>query len=281
MKKFLKSFSFVLPVLFLLSAQAANAATVTVTLNKSGAIGYTDSPNDPGGAAGFTIECPLNAPCTLPGYRDIAFPMSGTESWSRFVGWCYTPGGCPVITFTYTFTEPTTMYARPSGCFTSTSCTFGGDVGGQPGINGTGGTATCTVSLVNNNCVFNAVCNPGFYGLVNPGYGYVSPSCSSCTNKPANAVFTGPGVTGNDCPWACSPGYSLTGPNTCTPSLCAAGATKLRVGNLTIPLYSAKLTTPSINIRMAGGVCYVSLAAGHSAGALNINYGGVIYHSVQ
>jgi hypothetical protein len=57
--------------------------------------------------------------------------------------------------------------------------------------------------------------------------------------------------------------------------------TALRVGNLSIPLYADKDTSPSIHLSVGGTICYGSLESGGAANALNISYSGNTYHSVR
>ncbi|MCL2758193.1 MAG: hypothetical protein FWE64_02630 [Alphaproteobacteria bacterium] len=68
----------------------------------------------------------------------------------------------------------------------------------------------------------------------------------------------------------------------CRPIQCDSGVTRLRVGDLTIPLDKYKLSTRAINIQTAGGTCYVHLTQGQrSGGALNINMSGTVYHNTE
>ncbi len=62
---------------------------------------------------------------------------------------------------------------------------------------------------------------------------------------------------------------------------CTAGITKLRVGNVSVPLYATRQTTPAIAIRHNNAVCYSNLATGDARSQININYGGKTYHSTE
>ncbi len=106
-------------------------------------------------------------------------------------------------------------------------------------------------------------------------------SCSSCTNKPSNSYYTGPG-TSSACPWACNNGFNKTFEGLCA-LMCTAGVTTLRTGTgVIVPLYAEKLTTPAINIRTTGGqMCYANLAEGNGAGAINVKYNNITYHTVD
>lgn len=101
-----------------------------------------------------------------------------------------------------------------------------------------------------------------------------------CTNAPAHAHYTGPGTGGDNCPWECDAGYGRHG-DTCA-ILCAAGATTLRTDNLSFNIYSGtSCTTPAIYIGLTGGTCCVNLAPDFATGAINIDYGGATYHTVD
>jgi hypothetical protein len=67
----------------------------------------------------------------------------------------------------------------------------------------------------------------------------------------------------------------------CQPMACDAGITRLRIGNLTIPLDSHKMSPRAIHVQTAGGICYAQLAPGQRAGALNVNIGGTVHHSAE
>ena len=104
-------------------------------------------------------------------------------------------------------------------------------------------------------------------------------SCTPCTGLPSNAEWTG-SATSNDCPWECNDGYNLTSDNQCA-QYCAAGVTHIHLGTgLKIPLYSAKRTTPSINVRHNGAICYADLIEGESTG-LHVKYNGKTYHAAE
>ena len=109
-----------------------------------------------------------------------------------------------------------------------------------------------------------------------------------CTNAPAHAHYTGPGTPDepqaggatdfNDCPWACDAGYGRVG-DECRP-LCGAGVTQLRAGDMTVPLWAARQTTPALVVGINGSVCYGNLTSGRGDG-INIQYSGQNYHTVQ
>ncbi|MDE6571408.1 MAG: hypothetical protein K2L95_04310 [Alphaproteobacteria bacterium] len=78
----------------------------------------------------------------------------------------------------------------------------------------------------------------------------------------------------------CNTGYNLTSSNVCA-AMCAAGVTKIRTGNVTVPLYASKQTTPALHINVGGQVCYGSLDSAAGTSAINVNYGGKTYHSIK
>lgn len=64
-------------------------------------------------------------------------------------------------------------------------------------------------------------------------------------------------------------------------ALCSAGATNLKTsGGLSFPLYSTRTTTPSLCVQYNDITCYVDLESGTAAGAINVKYNGVTYHTV-
>ena len=64
--------------------------------------------------------------------------------------------------------------------------------------------------------------------------------------------------------------------------LCGAGVTQLNVsGGLNFPLYSTRATNPSLCVRYNDTTCYVDLESGNVTGAINVNYNGVVYHTVE
>ena len=127
----------------------------------------------------------------------------------------------------------------------------------------------------------NQPVNPGSV-VCNTGYYTSGTTCPACTNAPSNSSYTGT-ATSNECPWECDDGYNLTPDNQCT-QYCTAGVTHIHLGTgLKIPLYSAKRTTPSINILHNGTICYADLSVvtdGYSCyDTLHVNYNGVEYYT--
>ena len=124
----------------------------------------------------------------------------------------------------------------------------------------------------------NQPVNPGSV-ICNTGYYTSGTTCPACTNAPSNSSYTGT-ATSNACPWSCNDGYNLTSDNQCA-QYCAAGVTHIHLGTgLKIPLYSVKRTTPSINVRHNGTVCYADLIEGESTG-LHVKYNGKTYHAAE
>lgn len=102
--------------------------------------------------------------------------------------------------------------------------------------------------------------------------GYIPPN-SGTVYYPAACAY-------NSANTVCNSGYNLTAGNVCA-LICGAGVTKIRAGDLVIPLYASKQTAPAIHVNVGGKVCYGNLSAGNAAGALNVNIGGEKYHSVR
>jgi len=135
------------------------------------------------------------------------------------------------------------------------------------------------------------VAGPGFYladydfTTSKDWYG----SVRECTNRPANAHYTGPGTPdapdgsvrdANDCPWECDAGYGKSAGGECVP-LCNAGVTKIHAGGAHVPLFNERHTAPALVVGYAGRICYADLVTGYATGAINISIDGAIYHTVQ
>ena len=132
-------------------------------------------------------------------------------------------------------------------------------------------------------------CNTGYYAAGPLGWGNWYTSCQPCTNKPANSHYTSYSTPStmyaveSNCPWACDSGYGLTSNNTCE-QLCTAGVTGLHTSTgLVFNLYANKQTSPAIHIMPDGTntVCYTSLAPGAANNAVNVEFNGAIYHSID
>ncbi len=79
----------------------------------------------------------------------------------------------------------------------------------------------------------------------------------------------------------CDDGFGIAHNNTCV-QLCTYGVTTLRTSNGVIaPMFQSKNTTPSININLGRGVCYVDLVAGTETGTINIQHDDKTYHTVN
>lgn len=63
---------------------------------------------------------------------------------------------------------------------------------------------------------------------------------------------------------------------------CAAGITTLLTGTgLSIPLWAERGTEPSLCVKYNDTVCYGNLEPGQAANTINVNYNGVVYHTVD
>ena len=132
-------------------------------------------------------------------------------------------------------------------------------------------------------------CRSGYYAADPLGSGNWYTSCQPCTNKPANSHYTSYSTPStmyaveNNCPWACDNGYGRTSNNTCE-QLCTAGVTGLHTSTgLVFNLYANKQTSPAIHIMPDGTntICYTSLAPGAANNAVNVEYNGATYHSID
>ena len=75
----------------------------------------------------------------------------------------------------------------------------------------------------------------------------------------------------------CDDGYS--GVDNACYHVCGSGVTKLRTsGGLSFTLFAERVTTHALHISHNDKVCYAPLFSGQSAGAININVDGKIYH---
>ncbi len=122
-------------------------------------------------------------------------------------------------------------------------------------------------------CPYQLQCEIGYY--------CVNGVRHDCTNKPNNSSYTTAGWTTPECPWECDGGYGKTFENTCN-TLCPFGATSLRTDTgVNVPLFSSRNTTPAINVKINNNICYADLVPGTSTGAINIEYNGQMYHTVN
>lgn len=81
------------------------------------------------------------------------------------------------------------------------------------------------------------------------------------------------------CAVLCDTGLLYTGVGTCAVP-CDGGVTRLHTSTgLSLPVYATRQVTPSLRILTPGGdMCYVNALPGESAGTLNIQQNGQIYH---
>ena len=122
---------------------------------------------------------------------------------------------------------------------------------------------------------------PGYYLSNYHGWTAYYKTVLPCENTPpVHAHFSEETETDNPiCLWECDSGYGRHG-NSCLP-LCTAGITKFHVGNdVSFNVYRDKITTPSINVMVAGGtVCHVCVETG--LGRINISDGTSIWHATD
>lgn len=64
--------------------------------------------------------------------------------------------------------------------------------------------------------------------------------------------------------------------------MCTAGISSLNVsGGLRFQLYSERGTTPALCVKYNDMTCYADLERGNTTDAINVNYNGVVYHTVK
>lgn len=84
------------------------------------------------------------------------------------------------------------------------------------------------------------------------------------------------------CATLCDAGLTYTGTGACS-AMCSVnpgrGVTLNGLGGMSIPLYSTRMTAPSVNIATTnGGVCYGNLVPGTMRGAINVTVSGKNYY---
>lgn len=176
-----------------------SAGYKTPTCTSAGACSCT--PNtyniafDLNGASGVkpaTITCTYGTPCTLPMQDGITSEDMVVDGWSTSdnstQGTTY-EAGASVSDLTTTDNATVTLYARLLRC---APCDLFGGVG-----------AKCSVSVINNQCVYATSCKVNYYNLT--GGGTHHPSCTKC---PDNST-TPDGNSATSC--ACNTGYSVDG----------------------------------------------------------------------
>ncbi len=106
--------------------------------------------------------------------------------------------------------------------------------------------------------------------------------CNQCDEIPEHASYTTAGWTNTNCPWECDETYGRTAANTCS-TLCTSGYTHIKTSNgISIPLFSTRNTTPSINIQTSPDTtCYADLISGTTTNEIHVEYDGKTYHTVK
>ncbi len=130
-------------------------------------------------------------------------------------------------------------------------------------------------------------CSDGYYAtnyIIGAG---AYERCVPCTGLPENATFTSYGTpdgnyeNGDNCPWRCNDGWGRAADGTCG-ALCSAGVTYLRTSTgVSVPLFSVRNTSPSINIEVDNNRCYIDLVPGGATNAINVRFNGQTYHTVN
>ncbi|MCL2538038.1 MAG: hypothetical protein FWE52_00980 [Alphaproteobacteria bacterium] len=182
---------------------------------------------------------------------------------------CNPNATCPAG-WTGTFNECTDD-TNKTGC--TRACTPNNSVPNSATTNCPAGTNTFAAPDVCSTTCTAAICATNYY--LNAG------ACNACDNAPTDATYTG-GGTGptSNCPWTCNSGFTQTVTGQCA-QICAAGFSTLRIGNVVIPLYATKQTTPAIHVQSGTGICYGSLDTGTRTDAVNVDFNGALYNSIE
>lgn len=126
----------------------------------------------------------------------------------------------------------------------------------------------CVILLTVYVCGAKAASCPAGYVMIDNPYVTISDTCPSGTIS----VGVAAACDGNSVCWVMEK----------LRSLCGAGISRLRVSSgVSVPLYSDKVTTPSLNIRYNGKMCYADLEQGRASNAVNVKHNGLIYHTVE
>lgn len=177
-------------------------------------------------------------------------------------------------------------YKSPHGSF-QFSCQYGQELSYTATRNGN----KCTVKAYLSNC------DAGYW--INPDNDYIYTKSFSkgqnvafisywsmmnndfCTPVGVGYWSDGTSLVRNQCTSGSSTRQQVaTSEDDCI-GLCNAGVTQLKTGNgLSFNMYRDKLTTPAINIKLAGSntTCYVPLATGTGNNTINLNVDGTLYH---
>lgn len=140
----------------------------------------------------------------------------------------------------------------------------------------TDGSSSCTTYA-------SGYCPTGYYDL-DTDAGFItlqsSGACGSDYGSYNGTETCGYNPMLTTCLDLCENGQMTTELGTCA-SMCSLGATTLRTSNgLVLPLWSTVQDTPSINVGLTGGTCYVNLMTGSGSG-INVQYDGNNYHAVR
>lgn len=124
-----------------------------------------------------------------------------------------------------------------------------------------------------NACTGQSACGTGYYCVNGVQYGCGDYATTNTTTA----------TSADEC--ICMDGYEKQADGTCaepapkqTP--CSAGVSTLHAGDYTYPLYN-ECESPALWIGTENGNCCVNLTVGMMSGALNIDYGGTVYHATN
>lgn len=125
-------------------------------------------------------------------------------------------------------------------------------------------------------------CPENFYTITSETETLTTPENAKCANGYGsywlNSNCAAGASTHGLCAVLCEKDLEYTGLGTCA-TLCPHGKTELHAKNgMSWPLYAEKLTTPAMNIKMPGGVCYINFLPGAARGTMNVKSTTGTYH---
>jgi len=127
-------------------------------------------------------------------------------------------------------------------------------------------------------------CWNGYYDMNLGSTTFNAPTSGACASNAHTYTIDACGYapTAETCLDVCGDGQMYTDVGTCA-SLCSLGVTTLRTSTgLIIPMWETKQISPSINIGVNQGVCYVNLQSGTTSDhAIMIRYNDTTYHTTK
>ena len=124
---------------------------------------------------------------------------------------------------------------------------------------------------------------PGYYGCGGKnGDGTLRRQICECTGLPEHATFTGRGDPDVDnCPWQCNCGYERVGDSCVMAGRCVGMNTINTSTGVSVNLYARGTTSPALYVNNGNVTCAACLAENAGDNAINIQYDGKTYHTVN